>query len=190
MDRAAAWDLLREYTQSPSLINHALSVEAAMGAYAERLGGERDKWRLVGLLHDFDYERWPAPEDHPQKGSEILRARGYPEDVIYAILSHAQYLGLPRKSPMDRALFAVDELCGLITAVALVRPSRNIGEVKLSSVKKKWKQKSFAAGVDRDDIVLGAAELGVELDEHIAFVLTALQQIAAEIGLAGDGPAA
>ena len=186
MERTRAWALLIEYTQGQSLINHALAVEAAMRAYARRLGSDEERWGATGLLHDFDYERWPDPVDHPQKGSQILRLAGCDEQIIYAILSHAQYLELERNSPMDRALFAVDELCGLITAVALVRPSRSVRDVKLSSIKKKWKQRTFAEGVSREDIVEGASALGVELDEHIQFVLEALQEAAGEIGLAGD----
>ena len=186
MERTRAWTLLTEYTQGQSLINHALAVEAAMRAYARKLGSDEQLWGATGLLHDFDYERWPDPEDHPQKGSQILRSAGCEEDIIYAILSHAQYLKLERKSPMDRTLFAVDELCGLITAVALVRPSRSVRDVKLSSVKKKWKQRTFAEGVSREDIVDGALALGVELDDHIQFVREALQEAAAEIGLAGN----
>ena len=185
VDRDGAWSLLNEYTQNPSLIKHALAVEVAMRAYAARCGEDEGLWGNVGLLHDFDYERWPEPENHPQKGSQILREAGYPEELIYAIQAHATYLGLERRSAMDRALFAVDELCGFISAVALVRPSRSVLDVKVSSVRKKWKQRSFAEGVSRDDIELGARELDVELDEHIGFVLEALQARAAEIGLAG-----
>jgi len=185
VDRDSAWALLTEYTPSPNLRNHALGVEAAMRAYARHFGEDEEKWGLVGLLHDFDYERWPEPENHPQKGSEILRQAGYPEDIVRAILSHAPYLGVQRESPMERALFAVDELCGLIVAVALVRPSRSVLDVTVRSVKKKWKQPSFAAGVNRDEIALGAAELGVDLDEHLAAVIDAMQGIAAQIGLAG-----
>ena len=186
MERTRAWALLTEYTQGQSLLNHALAVEAAMRAYARSLGGEEDHWGVTGLLHDFDYERWPEPENHPEKGSEILRSAGCDEAVVYAILAHAQYLELERNSPMDRALFAVDELCGLITAVTLVRPSRSVLDVKLSSIKKKWKQRTFAEGVNREDIAQGASELGVELDQHIQFVLEALQAAAGDIGLAGD----
>jgi putative nucleotidyltransferase with HDIG domain len=186
MERTRAWALLTEYTQGQSLLNHALAVEAAMRAYARSLGEDEDRWGATGLLHDFDYERWPEPENHPKKGSVILRSAGCDEEVIYAILSHAQYLELERNSPMDRALFAVDELCGLITAVALVRPSRSVLDVKLSSIKKKWKQRTFAEGVNRQDILQGAGELGVELDQHIQFVLEALQSAADEIGLASD----
>ena len=185
LDRDRAEDLLTEYTRSPRLLNHSLAVEAARGAYARRLGEDELTWRITGLLHDFDYERWPEPENHPLKGSEILRSAGYPEQIIYAILSHAQYLELERKSPLDQALFAVDELCGLITAVALVRPSRSILDVTVRSIKKKWKQRSFAEGVSREDIALGASELGVDLDKHIGFVLEALQGSVAQIGLIG-----
>ena len=186
MERTQAWALLTEHTQSQSLINHALAVEAAMRAYARNLAGDEDRWGVTGLLHDFDYERWPEPENHPEKGADILRSAGCEEEIIYAILSHAEYLGLERTSPMDRALFAVDELCGLITAVALVRPSRSVLDVKLSSIKKKWKQRTFAEGVNREDIESGARELGVDLDEHIQFVLDALKGSAVDIGLAGD----
>lgn len=190
MDRESAWALLTEYTESPNLLNHALAVEAAMAAYARRLGEDETKWAITGLLHDFDYERWPDAPDHPVRGAEILRAAGYPEDIVTAILGHATYTGVPRDTPLARALFAVDELTGLVTAVALVRPSRSVLDVKVKSVKKKWKQPSFAAGVNREDIAAGAAELGVDLDEHIAFVIEALQGVAEEIGLAGQMGAA
>jgi putative nucleotidyltransferase with HDIG domain len=155
-----------------------LSVEAAMRAYAERLGGDVEKWGVVGLLHDFDYERHPTPPDHPLEGSKVLAERGYPEDVIYAIKSHVEETGCPRQSPMDVALFACDELCGFITAVALVRPERIHG-LKAKSVRKKMKQKSFAEKVSRDDIINGAEELGVDLNEHIQFVIDSLTPQAA-----------
>ena len=158
MNRDEAWALLNEYTKSESLLKHALAVEAAMRHYAAKRGEDTEQWGVTGLLHDFDYERWPEPENHPLKGSEILRSAGYPEQIIYAILSHAQYLELERKSPLDQALFAVDELCGLITAVTLVRPSRSILDVTVRSIMKKWKQRSFAEGVCREDIALGASE--------------------------------
>ena len=183
MDRDSAWALLTEYTQSPNLLNHALAVEAAMRAYARRFGEDEDTWGLVGLLHDFDYERWPEPESHPQKGADILRRAGYSEDIIRAILTHAPYLEMQRESLMERALFAVDELCGLIVAVALVRPSRSVVDVTVRSVKKKWKQPSFAAGVDRQVIEQGAAMLDVELGELIGDVIAAMREIADEIGL-------
>ena len=190
MNRDAAWALLNEYTQNPSLIKHMQAVEAAMRAYARKLGQDEEKWGTVGLLHDFDYERWPTPPDHPLKGSEILRERGYPEDVIYAIKSHADYLtDCPRVSLIDKALYACDELAGLITAAALVRPN-GIMDLEASSVKKKMKQKSFAANVNRDDIVRGAADLGVDLTEHIQFVIDSMKGIASELGLQGvPGPA-
>lgn len=167
-----------------------LAVEAAMRAYAQRLGGDEERWGLTGLLHDFDYERFPngdrAPDrEHPAEGVRLLRERGVPEDVLEAILGHASYTGVARRTPMARALFAVDELCGLITATALVKPSRSVNEVDARSVRKKMKDKAFARGVNRDDILLGAQELGVELDEHIGFVIAALQRDAEALGLAG-----
>jgi putative nucleotidyltransferase with HDIG domain len=175
--------LLREYTRSESLIRHMLAVEAAMRAYAQKFGEDVEKWATVGLMHDFDYERWPNPPDHPLKGSEILRERGYPDDVIYAIKSHADYLGdCPRVSRLDKTLYACDELAGFLMACALVRPGRLEG-LTPKSVRKKMKQTSFAAAVNRDDITRGAADLGVDLDEHIAFVTAALQSVAVELGL-------
>jgi putative nucleotidyltransferase with HDIG domain len=184
MNRQDALALVCEYTKNDSLVKHMLAVEAAMRAYARKSGADEEKWGCVGLLHDFDYERWPNPPDHPLKGSEILRERGYPEDVIYAIKSHADYLpDCPRVSPMDKALYACDELCGLVTAAALVRPN-GIEDLEASSVKKKMKQKSFAANVNRDDIVRGAADFGVELTEHIQFVIDAMKGISNELGLA------
>ena len=181
--RAAAWALLCEYTTSESLRKHALGVEAAMQAYARHYGEDEARWGLVGLLHDFDYERYPSPEEHPRKGSEILKAHGYPEDIRYAILCHAPYLGVERKSRMDKAILAVDELVGFITAVTLVRPSKKLADVPVSSVKKRLKDKAFARSVNRADIALGVEELGVSLDDHIAFVLQALLPIAEELGL-------
>ncbi len=184
MDRNAAYALMCEYTQSESLRRHMLAVEAAMRAYARKFGEDEEKWGIVGLLHDFDYERWPNPPDHPLRGAEILAARGWPEDVIYAIKSHADYLPeCPRRSKLDKALYACDELAGFITAVAMVRPERLAG-MQAASVRKKMKQKGFAAGVNREDIVRGAADLGVDLDEHIQFVIDAMQGIAADLGLA------
>ena len=177
--------LLKEYTQSESLIRHMLAVEVAMRAYARKFGEDEDLWGRVGLLHDFDYERWPDPPDHPLKGSEILAARGYPEVVIYAIKSHADYLtDCPRVSQLDKALYACDELCGFITAVALVRPELLSG-MTAKSVRKKMKTASFAAAVKREDIINGAEDLGVELNEHIDFCISAMQTIAADIGLVG-----
>lgn len=167
-----------------------LSVEAAMRAYAEKFGEDVDRWGLAGLVHDFDYEKFPneahsATEEHPAEGVRILREKGFPEDILTAILGHAQYSGVPRESKMAKTLFAVDELTGLITATALVRPSRNIMEVETRSVRKKMKDKAFARGVSRDDVINGAADLGVDLDEHIAFVISAMQSVAASLGLAG-----
>lgn len=154
-----------------------------MRAYARRFGEDENLWGIVGLLHDMDYEKWPSPDDHPRKGAEILRQRGYPEEVITAILSHADYLGIPRVTPLQKALFAVDELCGFIVAVALVRPNKSLAEVDVPAVKKKMKDKAFARGVKREDILRGAEELGVPLEEHIATVISALQAIAPSLGL-------
>ena len=183
-DRDHAFDLLCRYTQSESLRRHMLAVEAGMRAYAAKFGEDVERWGIVGLLHDFDYERWPDPPDHPLQGAAILEAEDYPPDVIYAIKSHVPYLpDCPRVSRMDKALYACDELSGFITAAALVRPQRLEG-MTASSVRKKMKQKSFAAAVDRGDIVRGADELGVELDVHIQFVIDAMSAIAAELDLA------
>ncbi len=183
MNRADAYALMTEYTQGDSLRKHMLAVEAAMRAYARKLGEDEEKWGIVGLLHDFDYERWPDPPNHPLKGSEILRQRGYPEDVIYAIKSHADYLtDCPRVHLIDKALYACDELTGLITATALLRPT-GIGDLTAASVKKKMKSKGFARGVKREDVERGAADFGVDLTEHIQFVIDAMKGIAAELGL-------
>jgi len=182
--RQSAWELLSEHTRGEGLLKHALAVEIAMRAYASRLGGDPELWGLTGLLHDFDYEAHPSPEEHPHVGAAILREREYPEEVIRAILSHAPYTGVARVSPMEKALFAVDELCGFLVACALVQPSRSLPEVKPASVLKKLKDKHFARGVDREHIALGAAELQVELPAHIEFVLQALQESAAPLGLA------
>jgi len=187
MNRNDAYVLVCEYTQGESLRKHMLAVEVAMRAYAVKFGEDDEKWGIVGLLHDFDYERWPNPPDHPLKGAEILTRHGYPEDVIYAIKSHADYLtDSPRTSLMDKTLYACDELAGFCTAVAMVRPERIRG-MKAKSVKKKLKQKSFAANVSREDIVRGAADLDVELDEHIQFVIDAMATIADELGLFAIG---
>jgi putative nucleotidyltransferase with HDIG domain len=188
--RDDALALMHEYTASDSLRKHMLSVEAAMRAYAERSGADVERWGLAGLIHDFDYERWPndahsPTEEHPAEGVRILRARGWPEDILEAILGHALYSGVPRTTPMAKTLFAVDELTGLITATALVKPSRSVHDVEARSVRKKMKDKAFARGVSRDDVINGAAELGVDLDEHIAFVIGAMQRSADAIGLAG-----
>lgn len=184
MNRANAWDLVCEYTAGDSLRRHMLAVETAMRAYAAKYDEDVDKWGIVGLLHDFDYERWPDPPDHPLQGSAILAERGYSDEVIYAIKSHADYLeDCPRVSLLDKALYACDELAGFVTAVAMVRPERLDG-MKAKSVRKKMKQKSFAVAVNRDDIVRGAEDLGVELNEHIQFVIDAMAGNAAELGLA------
>lgn len=184
MDRQAAWTLLNEHTRNPSLIKHMLAVEAAMRGYARKLGQDEERWGIVGLLHDFDYERWPDPPDHPLQGAEILKQHGYSADVIYAICSHADYLSdrFPRVNLMDKALYACDEITGLITATALLRPS-GISDLTASSVKKKMKSKGFARGVNRDDLVKGAADFGVDLGEHIQCVIEAMKGIAAELDL-------
>ena len=183
MNRDDALQLLCEYTQKDGLLKHAFAVEAAMRAYAKKYGEDEEKWGIVGLLHDFDYEKYPTPDQHPEVGAKILKAKGYPDDIIYAIRTHADYLGLERKNLMDKTLFAVDELVGFITAVTLVQPNKNIATVKVSSVKKKLKDKAFARSVNREDIQTGAAELGVPFDEHIAFVIDAMKEIAAQLGL-------
>ncbi len=185
MNRQDAWALLTEFTKNPNLIKHALAVEAAMRAYARKFGEDEEKWGIVGLIHDFDYEQHPSLEEHPFAGAKILEERGWPKDIIKAVLSHADHTGVKRESLMEKALFAVDELTGLIVAVALVRPTKSILDVTVESVKKKWKEKSFAAGVKREDIERGAQELGVPLDEHISIVLEAMKGIASELGLAG-----
>lgn len=216
IDREAAWCLLTEFTQSESLRKHALSVEACMRACAGKFGGDEahvataalgcpaeqssaaasanaplpteDLWSIVGLIHDFDYEKYPSLEDHPYKGNEILKERGWPEEIRRAIMSHAEYTGLTRDTPMEKALFACDELAGFITAVALIKPGKSLAEVDVKSVRKRMKDKAFARKVNRHDIINGAAALGVELDEHIGFCIAALKGIAGELGL--DGSAA
>jgi len=194
-DRNDAWKLLCEYTASDSLRKHALAVEACVRAYARKLGEDEGLWEMTGLLHDFDYEKWPndahhPTEEHPYAGTLILRERGYPEEMIHAILGHANYSGVERVSPLDRALFACDELSGFLTACALVKPSKSIHEVEASSVKKKLKDKAFARGVSRDDVYKGAEELGVPLEEHIAFCIAAMREVADSLGLAGAAPTA
>ena len=184
-DREAAWCLLTEFTQSESLRKHALSVEACMRAYSRKFSGDEQLWGIVGLLHDFDYDRYPSLDDHPYKGSEILKDRGYSEEIRKAILSHADYTGVTRDTPMEKALFACDELAGFITACALIKPGKSLAEVDVRSVRKRMKDKAFARKVNRDDIISGAASLGVDLDEHIEFCLEALKSVAAELGLAG-----
>jgi len=183
LNRQAALELLRQYTKNESLVKHALAVEACMRAYAEKQGQDVDTWGVVGLLHDFDYEMYPNPPDHPEKGALILKELGYPEEVIYAIKSHAQWTNCPRINPMDKTLFACDELAGFITAVALVRPDKKIQGLEARSVRKKMKDKAFARSVSRDDIVNGANELGIELEEHINFCVRAMEGIADRLGL-------
>ena len=185
-DREQAWGLLTEFTQSESLRKHALGVEACMLAYARKFSEDENLWGVVGLLHDFDYEKWPSLEDHPYKGNEILKERGYSEEIRNAILSHAEYTGMPRVTPMEKALFACDELAGFITAVALVKPGKSLAEVDAKSVRKKMKDKSFARSVNRNDIVQGAVDLGVDLEEHIAFCIEAMKGISDKLGLDGS----
>jgi predicted hydrolase (HD superfamily) len=195
--REAAWQLVVEYTQSQSLRKHALSVETCIRAYGKReadalgLEGDEhaafvDKYAVVGVLHDFDYERFPSLDDHPFAGSKILAELGWPEEIRNAILSHASYSGVPRNSHLEKALFACDELAGFLTACALVKPTKSIFDVEVAGVLKKMKDKAFAKGVHREDIIKGATELGVDLDQHIAFCIEAMQKNAAELGLAGS----
>ena len=188
--RESALALVHEFTASDSLRKHMLAVEAVMRSYAEKFGEDPERWGLTGLVHDFDYERYPnaahsATEEHPAEGVRILRSKGYPEDILQAILGHATYSGVARESQMAKTLFAVDELTGLVTATALVRPTRSVLEVEASSVRKKMKDKAFARGVSREDVIVGANELGVDLDQHIAFVIAAMQRTAPALGLAG-----
>src|SRR5579859_2053893 len=197
--RESAWGLLTEYTKSESLRKHAMAVEACMRAYAQKFVRENgmdeagaaaleQKYSVTGLLHDFDYEQFPTPEQHPFVGNKILEERGYPEDVRRAILSHADYAGVSRQTHMEKVLFACDELAGFITATALVKPSKSVAEVDAKSIRKKMKDKAFARSVSRDDIVNGATDLGADLDEHITFCIEAMKKIAGELGLAGTSP--
>ena len=185
MDRESAWQLLCEYTQNENLRKHALAVEACMRAYARKFGEDEERWGIVGVIHDFDYEKHPDAPDHPVKGSAVLEQKGYPEEVRRAILGHAEYTGVPRDSIMARALFACDELAGFITACALVRRDR-IATLEAKSVRKRMKDKAFARSVSRDDILKGAEELGVPLDDHITFCIQAMRAIAGQLGLAAD----
>jgi len=189
--RADTLALAHQYTASESLRKHMLAVEAAMRAYAAKFGEDEERWGLAGLIHDFDYERFPnsahsPTEEHPSEGVRILRAKGYPEDILEAILGHAHYTNTPRESRMAKTLFAVDELTGLITATALVRPTKSVHEIDAKSVRKKMKDKAFARGVSREDVINGAEELGVDLDEHINFVIAAMQARSADLGLSGS----
>src|SRR5438067_12989786 len=185
-NREQAWGLLTEFTQSESLRKHALAVEACMRAYARKMGGDENLWGVVGLLHDFDYEKWPNLDDHPYKGNEILKERGYSNEVRRVIMSHAEYAGVPRDTPMEKALFACDELAGFITACALVKPGKSLAEVEAKSVRKKMKDKAFARSVNRNDITSGAVVVGGDLEEHIAFCIEAMNGIAKEVGLDGN----
>jgi putative nucleotidyltransferase with HDIG domain len=188
-DREQAWCLLIEFTQSESLLKHAMAVEACMRAYAQKYSpSDEELWGVVGLLHDFDYEKYPSLDDHPYKGNQILQERGYSDEIRRAIMSHAEYSGVTRDSQMEKALFACDELAGFITACALVKPGKSLAEVDAKSVRRKMKDKAFARGVKREDVINGAADLGVELEEHIAFCIEALKGIADKLGL--DGSAA
>jgi putative nucleotidyltransferase with HDIG domain len=187
VNRDDAWQLLTEYTKSDSLVKHALAVEAAVRGYARKFGENEDEWGIVGLLHDFDYERWPTLGDHPNKGSEILREKGYPEWVIRAILSHAEEItGVTRDSRLEKTLFACDELSGFITAASLVRPSKSVLDLEASSVKKRMKDNAFARGVKREDLISGAALLDLTLDEHITNVIMFIRERADALGLRGS----
>jgi putative nucleotidyltransferase with HDIG domain len=186
MTREEAWNLLCEFTKSEGLRKHALAVETCVAAYARKLGEDEHKWSLTAMLHDFDWEIHPTLEDHPQKGEPILAARGVEEEIRRAILSHANHCGVPRETPLQKTLYACDELAGFITAISYVKPNRSVFEVDVASVKKKMKDKAFARSVNRQDIVEGAEELGVPLDEHIAFCIAAMQERAEELGLKGN----
>ena len=185
LSRDAAWSLLTEWTKSESLRKHALAVETAVRGYARKFGANEDEWGIVGLLHDFDYERYPTLDNHPFRGCEELQRRGYPEWVTRAILSHAQYSGVPRESPLEKSLFACDEMAGFVTAASLVRPSKSVLDLEASSVIKRMKDKAFAKGVSRDDLRQGAEELGLPLDEHVTNVITFLRERADALGLRG-----
>ena len=190
LDRNAAWDLLCEYTKNESLRKHALAVEACVRAYARKSGADEELWGTTALLHDFDYERWPndahaADAEHPFEGSKLLRERGYPEEMIHAILAHADYTGVKRETALDKTLFACDELAGFLTACALVKPTKSIFSVEADSVIRKMKDKAFARGVNRDDVRRGAEELGVPLPEHISFCIEAMRDVAEQLGLEG-----
>ena len=186
LSRDAAWALLTEWTKSESLRKHALAVEAAVRGYARKFGANEEEWGIVGLLHDFDYERYPTLDNHPFRGCEELQRRGYPEWVMRAILSHAQYSGVPRESSLEKSLFACDEMAGFVTAASLVRPSKSVLDLEASSVIKRMKDKAFAKGVSRDDLRQGAEELGLPLDEHVTNVITFLRERAEALGLRGS----
>ncbi|MDP6577804.1 MAG: HDIG domain-containing protein [Candidatus Marinimicrobia bacterium] len=185
--REDAWNLLCEYTESDSLRRHGLAVEQVMRKMAQKYGEDEELWAMTGLLHDFDYEKYPTMEEHPFVGNKILKENGYPEELTTAIMGHANYTGVPRESLMAKALYAVDEICGFMFAVTYVRPSKSIHDVKVKSVKKKLKQKSFAASVNREEVYEGPEELDVTLDEHIQFIIDALKEKAEDLGLSGEG---
>jgi putative nucleotidyltransferase with HDIG domain len=184
MDRETAWKVVEEHAKSDSLRKHLLAVEAAMRAYARKYGEDEEEWGIAGMVHDFDWEVCPTPESHPTYGADILRSRGFPEVIVRAVLSHGNHTGIARQTLMEKALFASDELSGFVTAVALVRPNKSLSDTSVSSVRRKMKDKAFARSVNRDDIVQGAQELGVDLDEHIAFITEALKPVAPQLGLA------
>ncbi len=186
MNRDEAYNIVTEYVKNPNLIKHMLAVEAAMRFYARKFGEDEEKWAVAGLLHDFDWEIHPTMEEHPLAGEPILREKGVPEEIIHAVMSHADHTGVPRETLMEKTLFACDELTGLITAVALVRPSKALYDLKAKSVKKKWKDRSFAAGANREEMEKGAEELGIELWEHVTNVIQAMDAIADELDLAGS----
>ncbi len=186
MDRESAWALVQENAKSDRLIKHSVAVEASMRAYARSLGEDEEVWGIAGMLHDFDWDICPTPEEHPQFGADILKERGYPEMIIRAVLSHGNHTGVARETPMEKALFALDELSGFVTAVALVRPTKSLAETDARSVRRKMKDKAFARAVSRDDLTQGAEELGVDLDELIGFVMEALKPVADQLGLNAD----
>ncbi len=186
MERTEALQIVHEYVKNENLVRHMLAVEAAMRFYAARLGEDQDLWGITGILHDFDWEIHPTLEEHPLAGAPLLRERGVPEVIVRAVLSHADHSGIPRLTPMEKALYACDEVTGLITAVALVRPSRSLYDLEASSVKKKWKDRAFAAGANREEIAKSAQEFGVELWEHVGNVILAMRSIAPELGLEGN----
>jgi putative nucleotidyltransferase with HDIG domain len=186
MDRITALSIVNEFVKSPNLVNHMLAVEAAMRFYARKTGADEETWGITGLLHDFDWEIHPTLENHPTAGAPILRERGVPEEIIRAILSHADHSGVPRETPMEKALYACDEITGLVTAVALVRPSRSLYDLNASSVKKKWKDRAFAAGANREEISKATEEFGEELWAHTDNVIAAMRQIAPTLGLEGN----
>lgn len=186
MNRDEAYTIVTEYVKNPNLIKHMLAVEAAMRFYARKFGEDEEKWAVAGLLHDFDWEIHPTMEEHPQAGEPILREKGVSEEIIHAVLSHASHTGVPRETLMEKVLFACDEVTGLVTAVALVRPSKALYDLKVKSVKKKWKDKSFAAGANREEMEQGAEELGIDLWEHVGNVIQAMDAIAGDLDLAGS----